>query len=98
MPWDRRPYAARMNTRTAVERLSWSADPYTKDDVLTYASIDHTVIARVQPCPAGWSVRLYCLPSERGGHFICDSHAAGMRAVVQWVSGLDIEEWPALPP
>jgi hypothetical protein len=84
-----------MDTLTTVERLAWSSDPYTKCDVLTYASINNCVIARVQGCPAGWSVRIYCLASEKGGHFICESHAAGMSAVVKWLSGLDIEEWPA---
>jgi hypothetical protein len=85
-----------METRTAVEQIVWTTDTYLKNNVPTFALIDHTTIGMMRDCPAGWALRICCLKWDApGAHAIYETMPDAMRAFETWVSGLDIEEWQA---
>ena len=85
-----------MVTRTLSERLTWRPDSYCKSDAPTYAAIDNDSIASLFECPAGYALRIYCIPPrEPGATQIYPSIAAALAGMEEWIRGLDIEEWPA---
>jgi len=81
-----------MDTRQATERLTWSTDFYPKSTLPTQAMCEGTCIAEVCDCPAGWAVRICCIPfGQRGAHEIFPTYETAVRAVESWVCGLDID-------
>jgi hypothetical protein len=81
-------------TKTALQQLTWSHQDYgaTERPYACTALMDHTVIATVHDCPAGWSVRICCIPHGRhGAHEACETYEEAKVAVDLWVSALDID-------
>ncbi len=94
MPSDKMP-----DTRLAIERLRWMGDSYTHDDRPTYAYLDQRLIANVVDCPAGWALRLYCIPfGQPSWNEVYETHESAMQAVADWVRGLDIDPGPDVMP
>jgi hypothetical protein len=76
-----------MDTRTAVERLQFTPDD--SEGVATHAFYDGLYLASIVESNCVW------IADCRGidlGQF--PSRAAARLAVLQWVRGLDMQEWP----
>jgi len=81
-----------MDTRQAIDRLAWRVDFYLKSTLPTQAMYDNTCIAEVCDCPAGWAVRICCIPfGQHGAHEIFPTYESAVLSVELWVSGLDID-------
>ena len=77
-----------MDTRTAVERLLFTPDD--SEGVATHAFYDGLYLASILGSSSVW------IADCRGidlGQF--STRAAARLAVLQWVGGLDVDEWPA---
>lgn len=83
-----------MQTKTARQLLTLSRSGYgtrqTQYDC--EALLDHRPIAHINDVPAGWSVRIYCIPyGQSGAHEVYETYEQARAAVELWVSGLDID-------
>jgi hypothetical protein len=86
--WDCVAYARRMDTRRAVERLYFSPDE--PAGVPTHVSYDDRYLGYIIGSGLGWTATVSGINL---GQF--QTRAEARAAIVAWVSGLDIVEWPA---
>jgi hypothetical protein len=78
----------RMDTRTAVERLQFTPDE--SEGVAMHAFYDGFYLASILGSSRAW------IADCRGidlGQF--PTRVAAKAAIMEWVSGLDVDEWPA---